>query len=244
MNMEYVYKEKFTVIGKLGSGTAENPSDWILPIWEEANSNFSEIEPFAKKLDNGRVAIWGIMSDFNETFARWDQNGGKYLACCEVIENALPSEGWVKWEVPSQTYLVAECNQNNYESIFESVIMEYIPANHLSLVGAVHEHYPVPGNKEVVELYFPIAKGNYFCQSCGMPMNNEEDRGTNKDKTKSEDYCHYCYEDGNFLSEETMDEMIESCVPFTLESNTYPDEKTAKEAMYSYFPTLKRWKQA
>ncbi len=243
MDMEYVYKEQFSVIGKLVAGPAENAWNWIKPAWDEANGNFPEIEPLAKKKDNGSPSIWGIMSDFCENFARWDHTGGKYLACCEVKAEAAPPEGWVKWEVPSQTYLVAGCSQDDYGTVFEAVIKEYMPANGLKLVGAVHEHYPQAGNPGVVELYFPIAKGSYFCQSCGMPMNSDEDRGTNKDQTKSKEYCRYCYENGVFSSDETMEAMIDTCVPFALEAGYYPDEKTAREAMLSFFPTLKRWKR-
>ncbi|MGB8455172.1 MAG: zinc ribbon domain-containing protein [Anaerocolumna sp.] len=244
MDMEYVYKEQFSVIGKLGEGIAENPWNWIKPIWDEANGHFSEIEALAKKNEKVSVSIWGIMSDFNETFARWNDQGGKYLACCEAEPDALPPEGWVKWEVPSQTYLVASCSQAEYATVFNNVIKDHIPNNNHKLVGAVHEHYPEPGNPNTVELYFPIAKGSYFCQSCGMPMNNDEERGTNKDLSKSEDYCHFCYENGTFASGETMEEMIESCVPFVLKGGAYADEKAAREAMISFFPTLKRWKKA
>ena len=34
-----------------------------------------------------------------------------------------------------------------------------------------------------------------FCQSCGMPL-NEEILGTNADGSKKEDYCMYCMKDG------------------------------------------------
>ena len=186
MNMEYVYKEKFSVLGKLGQGAAESPWSWIKPLWDEANGHFSEIEPLAVK-ENGKVSIWGIMSDFSENFLRWDENGGKYLACCEVNSETAAPDGWIKWNVPSQTYIVAGCNQEEYLSVFNNIINEYIPNNNLKLVGAVHEHYPEPGNPDLVELYFPIAKGNYFCQSCGMPLVNADDRGTEKDQSKSED---------------------------------------------------------
>ena len=41
-----------------------------------------------------------------------------------------------------------------------------------------------------------------------MPL-TEEVLGTNADGTKNEDYCMYCYKDGQFLQDCTMDEMIE-----------------------------------
>ena len=52
-----------------------------------------------------------------------------------------------------------------------------------------------------------------FCQSCGMPLTDEV-LGTNADGSKNEDYCMYCYKDGKFLHECTMDEMIEHCAQF------------------------------
>ncbi len=81
-----------------------------------------------------------------------------------------------------------------------------------------------------------------LCQSCGMPMENAEVHGKNADGTKNEDYCHYCFIDGSFSKEETMEEMIESCIPFVSKGNPWSDEETAREAMLEMFPQLKRWK--
>ena len=52
-----------------------------------------------------------------------------------------------------------------------------------------------------------------FCQSCGMPL-TEDVLGTNADGSKNEDYCMYCYRDGKFLQDCTMEEMIEHCAQF------------------------------
>ena len=43
-----------------------------------------------------------------------------------------------------------------------------------------------------------------FCQSCGMPLNPEV-LGTEKDGSKNEEYCTYCYADGHFTVECTME---------------------------------------
>lgn len=82
-----------------------------------------------------------------------------------------------------------------------------------------------------------------FCQSCAMPMETEEVLGTNVDGSKNQDYCHYCYVNGTFTKEETMEEMIETCVPFVSKGNPWPDEESARAAMKELFPQLKRWKQ-
>lgn len=79
-----------------------------------------------------------------------------------------------------------------------------------------------------------------FCQSCGMPL-TEEMLGTNKDGSKNEDYCNYCYKDGAYTDEMTMEQMIDFCVPDMVEHNEGMTEAKAREMMNEFFPKLKRW---
>ena len=58
-----------------------------------------------------------------------------------------------------------------------------------------------------------------FCQSCGMPLTCNEDCGHDADGSINFDYCKYCYDDGRFLQDCTMDEMIEHCSQFVDEVN-------------------------
>ena len=85
-----------------------------------------------------------------------------------------------------------------------------------------------------------------FCQSCGMPL-TQEILGTNADGSKNEDYCIYCYKDGKFLQECTMEEMIEHCAQFVDEVNKGLPKPITKEEyigrMKMYFPQLKRWRK-
>lgn len=83
-----------------------------------------------------------------------------------------------------------------------------------------------------------------FCQSCGMPMNNEELYGTEADTSKSADYCKYCYERGSFTFDGGMEEMIEICVPNMVEGNPGMTKDKARTMMRQFFPMLKRWKKA
>ena len=87
-----------------------------------------------------------------------------------------------------------------------------------------------------------------FCQSCGMPLTKNEDCGTNADGSKNFDYCKYCYADGKFLQDCTMDEMIEHCAQFVDEVNKGLPQPITKEEyigqMKMYFPHLKRWREA
>lgn len=84
-----------------------------------------------------------------------------------------------------------------------------------------------------------------LCQSCGMPLQTNEMKGPNKDKSLSNDYCVYCYQDGEFTQNLTMDEMIEHCSQFVDEFNKDAEKKVtmeeAVEQMEQFFPTLKRW---
>jgi len=85
-----------------------------------------------------------------------------------------------------------------------------------------------------------------FCQSCGMPLNDQM-LGTNADGSKNEDYCMYCYKDGKFTNDCTMDEMIEFCAQYVDEVNKNISKPMTKEEykqmMRQYFPMLKRWKK-
>ena len=83
-----------------------------------------------------------------------------------------------------------------------------------------------------------------YCQSCGMPMGaTEEMYGTNADGSKNGEYCKYCFENGNFTQDCTMEEMIEICVSHMTAANSGMSGDEAKKMMFAFFPTLKRWKE-
>lgn len=82
-----------------------------------------------------------------------------------------------------------------------------------------------------------------FCQSCGMPLTNPADIGTEADGSTSEHYCKYCYDKGAFTSPMTMEEMIGFCAPMMSEGNPGMSEDEAREQMRRFFPTLLRWKK-
>lgn len=84
----------------------------------------------------------------------------------------------------------------------------------------------------------------HFCQSCGMPL-TDENKGTNADGSRSEDYCTYCYKGGEFTQNFTMTQMIEFCLQFLDQMNAQTGcvltPTQAKEQMFRHFPHLKRW---
>ena len=55
-----------------------------------------------------------------------------------------------------------------------------------------------------------------------MPLTTDN-KGTNADGSRNEDYCIYCYKDGRFTQDFTMEQMIEHCAQFTDEINKESD---------------------
>lgn len=83
-----------------------------------------------------------------------------------------------------------------------------------------------------------------FCQSCGMPLTGApQELGTEKDGTPNPEYCTYCYQNGAFTRECTMQEMIDFCTPIMAQSHPGMTEAEAVERMQRFFPQLRRWKK-
>ena len=87
-----------------------------------------------------------------------------------------------------------------------------------------------------------------FCQSCGMTLTRDEERGTEADGSRSAAYCTYCYQQGQFLQNVTMEEMAEHNLQFLAEWNRQNglalDEAEARAGLLAFLPTLKRWQRA
>lgn len=128
----------------------------------------------------------------------------------------------------------------------EDLLTEYerVKALNIGEVTEIREAYPTynyfhltdPDNN-IIE----VTGGYHICQSCGMAM-HQSDFGKNADGSICTEYCRYCYPNGSFSKNETMEEMIESCIPFYVgeEFNTAAE---AREYLTKLYPTLKRWKK-
>lgn len=79
-----------------------------------------------------------------------------------------------------------------------------------------------------------------ICQSCGMPLTAKEELGTNIDGSINNDYCKYCYKDGDFIDKVSMEEYIEMCSQYGSQAGMSNEEM--KDYCTKLFPTLKRWK--
>ena len=83
----------------------------------------------------------------------------------------------------------------------------------------------------------------FICQSCGMPMQKDEDFGTNTDGTKNGEYCHFCFRDGKFADEGiTMEQKIDKLVEIAVSQMSISKEKARAQAN-EIIPTLKRWRK-
>lgn len=78
-----------------------------------------------------------------------------------------------------------------------------------------------------------------ICQCCGMPL-EDEIIGREKDGTPNNDYCKWCYADGQYTYSD-MDELINVCVPF-LVSDGFSEEQ-ARSYLKQSLPKLDYWKR-
>lgn len=78
-----------------------------------------------------------------------------------------------------------------------------------------------------------------------MPMENDDQKGTDGNWSKSEEYCVNFYKNGEFTSDVTMDEMINISLKHMKElfkdDSTFNEEE-ALAKMNDFFLKLKRWK--
>ena len=76
------------------------------------------------------------------------------------------------------------------------------------------------------------------CQSCGMPVTPDQ-MGRFPDGALNEHYCKWCWDQGKFVRDCTMEEMVEQCLPH-MPFGT-PEENRA--VLQNLLPTLERWKK-
>jgi len=78
------------------------------------------------------------------------------------------------------------------------------------------------------------------CQSCGLPLDEETDYGSEADGTQSEEYCTWCYLDGSFTGEESLDAFIEHSAPYMAKAAGISEDE-AVSYLAVVLPTLGRW---
>ena len=152
---EIIDLHKIAIIGKEGLCTKEK--NVVQDLWQQANSNFSDIADLGmKNADGSFVGFWGAMSDETLSFLPWtdDFSRGLYLAGVEVYEDTEVPDGWVKWVIPARKYLVTKVTPESYGETFRNVINSLIPKLGMKLAGAVCDFTePATGQNK---LFFPV----------------------------------------------------------------------------------------
>ena len=78
-----------------------------------------------------------------------------------------------------------------------------------------------------------------ICQCCGMPL-EDESISREKDGFFNEEYCKWCYADGEYMYHD-MDDLIEVCVQNIASEQFTPEQ--ARAYMKNMLPKLDYWKQ-
>jgi hypothetical protein len=84
-----------------------------------------------------------------------------------------------------------------------------------------------------------------ICQSCGMPVSEDKQKGTNEDGSLSNEYCSYCFIKGKFTKNRTLDEQVEtglSYYPPYKKAQTQEEKEVIRQQTKDFLSTLKRWK--
>ena len=78
-----------------------------------------------------------------------------------------------------------------------------------------------------------------ICQCCGMPL-EDSIIGKDKDGALNEDYCKWCYADGQYTYSD-MDKLIDVCIPHMVAHGF--SEEEARAYMKQELPKLDYWKR-
>ncbi|UJH91369.1 zinc ribbon domain-containing protein [Antarcticibacterium sp. 1MA-6-2] len=79
-----------------------------------------------------------------------------------------------------------------------------------------------------------------ICQSCAVTL-NEENKGTNRDRSINQEYCRSCFDNGKFLDPSLSLHCLEVQI---MEMAKVHNDFSLEEAqqMIKLLPGLKRWK--
>ena len=85
-----------------------------------------------------------------------------------------------------------------------------------------------------------------ICQSCGMPLDKDPSKGgTNSDGTLSDKYCSYCFSNGNFTQNISLDEMTDIGLNYSNEyknATSNEEKETIRNLAKQFLSKLERWR--
>ena len=250
MDVKYEKKGKLTFIGfhteiRPEEGFQKCPEFWekeytgrYARLWQTMKP---ETPVEAAILENG-IGMYAICAGRENGFAYWiagEYRGGDVPEGLSLF--TFPEGDWAMFSAKGPL-------SDSIQSLYAQVWEEWAPT-----VETMYDVHSTPvleiysaGNPQSPDYQFGIwvplraKSGLKLCQSCGMPMESAEMFGTNADGSANEDYCKYCYGDGEFTDKVTMEEYIEKCAQFGPQAGMTIEEMKAYCA--KLFPTLKRWK--
>lgn len=81
-----------------------------------------------------------------------------------------------------------------------------------------------------------------ICQSCSMPLTTPEDYGTHADGTPHDEYCTYCFQEGEFTDPDlTLAHMVDLTAEMMVTDEGISESKAKLAAQESLAP-LTRWR--
>lgn len=82
-----------------------------------------------------------------------------------------------------------------------------------------------------------------FCQSCGMPLRSPVDFGTAAQGYRVNEYCRFCYQDGQFTQPGlSLEEMIAQGTRFLSDQGSMTGAE-ARALLEEKLPLLSRWRR-
>lgn len=96
-----------------------------------------------------------------------------------------------------------------------------------------------------VSVDYLLGHPSEICQSCAVPL-NDKTRGTNADGSLSNDYCEFCFANGDFAQNLTLPQMAEHNLrdldEWNQASGSDFSAEQAREMLLRFLSTLKRWR--
>lgn len=83
-------------------------------------------------------------------------------------------------------------------------------------------------------------KSKLLCQSCSMPLEIDYIKGTEKDGSRNNEYCIYCYEKGRFKDPSLSLAKMLDIVETQMETMNIPSKVI--ETSLNKIPKLNRWR--
>ena len=250
MNVTYEHKTELTFIGFHTAIAPDEGYEKCPEFWDrEYNEKYARLWQTMKPetpteaaiLENG-IGMYAICADGENGCTYWIAGlyrGGDVPEGLELF--TFPESDWAiftaKGPIPQslQTLNTQVWNEwaPNMKTMYE------IGTSSLEVYSAMNPQSP----DYECGIWVPIRKKAELkiCQSCGMPMESEDVFGTDADGSINEDYCKYCYTNGEFIDKVSMEEYIEMCSQFGAQAGMTNEEM--KAYCEKLFPTLKRWKK-